>query len=94
MEGIQSRVNSISSVVSFTFLAKRTLMLAKMSHLKGELIDPEKLNETVEALGGYDIINEKKLWQSVRERMSLQFTTSSSHQIKTSYINYFQGVLL
>ena len=91
---VKTKIQHAVSEASFTFICTRTLRVAKMSHLKGDLIDPEKLNEIVENLGGYDKINEKKLWQSVRERLGLQFTTSSSHQLKNSYINYFTGILI
>lgn len=91
---IREVLSKPAAEIELIFKCHRLLKLSKMCHLKGDMIDPEKLNDTVESLGGYEKVNERKLWQSVRDRLNLQFTTSSSHQLKSSYISYFNGVLI
>jgi len=49
----------------------------RLKRLGGQYILPEELKATVDALGGYEVVVSKKLWQAVRERMQLPHSTSS-----------------
>eukprot|EP00924_Labyrinthula_sp_SR-Ha-C_P000891 maker-scaffold_7-snap-gene-7.36-mRNA-1 protein AED:0.00 eAED:0.00 QI:14/1/1/1/1/1/3/96/334 len=76
------------------FHVERELKLGKICKLKGDEIDPETIHGVIEELGGFNAVDENKLWQNVREKLKMRFTTSSSHQLKSSYMYYFKGVLI
>lgn len=80
-------------VGNFTFRGKRHLEIERVPKLKGDIMDPQLMYDTVEALGGFEVVCTSKLWQKVRTSMNLMYSTSSGNQLRRGYETYFQQFL-
>lgn len=63
----------------------------KLHFLKGVVIDPQNLYEQVQAFGGFETVVAQKRWQDIRKAMKLPHTTSSSTQLRDSYLSYWRN---
>jgi len=68
---------------------KQTVRVKRLHFLRGEVIDPGALYDTIESFGGINHVLEHKLMRQVRDTLGLGFTTSASHSLKNAYFSYF-----
>ena len=59
--------------------------------IKGAKIDKDELLRVVEVYGGIERVRQMRLWQSVRRRLDLPYSTSSGTQLSRAYDWYTQG---
>lgn len=60
----------------------------KLHYLKGNVIGVEDLINAVDDVGGYKACCDTKQWQSIRKKLNLPHTTSSSTQLREAYLDY------
>ena len=62
----------------------------KLHYLKGKVIDVDELFRLVDEAGGYEAVLANKQWQTIRKKLDLPHTTSSSTQIRDAYLDYLK----
>lgn len=78
--------------VVLTFAAPRSVYVKKLCGLKGVIIHPTKLWESVHDYGGYETVVSTHKWQRVRETLDLPNTSSSGYSLRRAFEQYFHQV--